>query len=92
MISVNTGFFESVDNVRGVMNAVAAGVIKICTSAPAFANKRVSVAILYAAILPETAIIIFLFRMDVCKSIKTFDDRLNKYTSQKIILIIFLAL
>ncbi len=50
--SLITGCPLSVDNVTGVMNSLAFGVIITCTSAPAFTNRRTSDADLYAAIPP----------------------------------------
>jgi len=50
---------ESVERVSGVIKAVEEGVIKTRTSAPALTNKRVSMAALYAAILPDIPMMIF---------------------------------
>ena len=45
-----TGFFESVESVRGVIKSFAAGVIMTLTSAPALINNLTRDAVLYAAI------------------------------------------
>jgi hypothetical protein len=58
--SVTTGFFERVERVKGETKSAAAGVITILTSAPALTNSLVRRIDLYAAILPEMAIRIFL--------------------------------
>ena len=50
--SLTTGLPVNADNVTGVINSFPAGVITICTSAPAFISKRASEAALYAAMLP----------------------------------------
>ena len=50
--SVHTGCPESACSVTGVMKRVAASVIAMRTSAPAFTSRRVSSAALYAAMPP----------------------------------------
>jgi len=45
-----TGFFDSVESVRGVINSFAAGVMITLTEAPDLINKRTRDADLYAAI------------------------------------------
>jgi hypothetical protein len=59
--SARTGFFDKVDKESGVTKSLAADVITIFTSAPAFTKRRVNTADLYAAILPLTPNKIFLF-------------------------------
>ncbi len=47
-----TGFLDNVDKESGVTKSLAAEVITIFTSAPAFIKSRVTTADLYAAMLP----------------------------------------
>ena len=75
--SLMTGWELSAESVIGVINSFPAGVMTICTSAPARTNKRVSTAALYAAILPviprticlplSTPILATLRLIDTCK-------------------------
>lgn len=57
-----TGFLESVESVSGLIKSVAEGVIITFTCAPSFISDLMSIADLYAAILPVTPIKIFLPR------------------------------
>ena len=50
--SLTTGFDVRADSVIGVMNSLPAGVMTTCTSAPRLINSRMSVQVLYAAMLP----------------------------------------
>lgn len=58
---MRTGLPESDSNVRGVTNLVAAFVMRTLTEAPAWASLLTSVQVLYAAMPPVTATMMFLF-------------------------------
>src|SRR5512146_1116014 len=53
-MSSNTPWRDSVSNVSGATNLVAASVMTTCTSAPAFVSSRSNSTALYAAMLPVT--------------------------------------
>src|SRR5690606_6432420 len=56
---LNTGCFETVSSASGLTKAPAEDVIITLTSAPAFISWRTRMGVLYAAILPVTASMIF---------------------------------